>query len=153
MLRKEEVRIADTNTDCTLAEGVMQLRKSHMGGGPESRGGIATHHHWAQSSSKCLFCRTGGLFLFSNLAKPLGTDRVRTLLWASFQHLTIVLDFGIPPYPISRIATGSPASQRPAFSAPAKNGTPSESSALALPITQPAVDSDLSVLRTEVSPF
>lgn len=38
MLRKEEVRIADTNTDCTLAEGVMQLRKSHMGGGPEGRG-------------------------------------------------------------------------------------------------------------------
>lgn len=33
MLRKEEVRIADTYTDCTLAEGVMELRKSHVGGG------------------------------------------------------------------------------------------------------------------------
>lgn len=37
MLRKEEVRIADINTDCTLAKGVMQFRKSHSGGrgGPE----------------------------------------------------------------------------------------------------------------------
>lgn len=42
MLRKEEVRIADTNTDCTLAEGVIQFRKSHSGGrgGPEGPGEV-----------------------------------------------------------------------------------------------------------------
>lgn len=106
---------------------------------------ITTGHKAPPNAPKCLLCRTGGLFLLSNLAKPLGTNRVRALLRESFQHLTIVLDFGVPPYPICHFATGSPASQRPAFSALAKNGTPIESFALAFSVTQPAVDSDLSL--------
>lgn len=109
------------------------------------------HHHWAQSSPKCLFCRTEGVFLFSNLAKPLGTDRVRTLMWESFQHLAIVLVFGMPPCPVCSNAIGSPASQRPASSTFGKNGW--HWILCSCPSCQSTWCRLCSVLRTDVSTF
>jgi hypothetical protein len=99
MLRKEEGRIRYQLT--VHSWSVKKLRKAHR---RDRRS--CPHHHWLQSSSKCLFCWTWGVSLFSNLAEPLGTDSIRTLMWKSCQHLAIVLAFGMPLCLVCLAATG-----------------------------------------------